>query len=132
VLLVSHDRALLDAVAERTLALEDGTIRSYPGGWADLMRAREERTRADTAPAAQTKAPKREKAPRPARPRPSELERLESDIQARETKLKQLEESLATDWTNADLVAEHRRAREELDALITRWEALVETKAQES
>ncbi|MDX6515354.1 MAG: ATP-binding cassette, subfamily er 3, partial [Gaiellaceae bacterium] len=127
VLLVSHDRALLDAVAERTLALEDGTIRSYPGGWADLMRAREERSRADT-PAPQSK-PKREKAARAARPRPTDLERLEGDIQAREQRLKQLEETLATDWTNADLVAEHRRAREELDALIARWESLAETTA---
>src|ERR687887_742057 len=40
VLLVSHDRALLDAVAERTLAIEDGTIRSYDGGWADYVQAR--------------------------------------------------------------------------------------------
>ena len=40
VLLVSHDRALLDAVAERTLAIEDETIRSYDGGWADYVRAR--------------------------------------------------------------------------------------------
>ena len=36
VLLVSHDRALLDAVAERTLAIEDGTIRSYDGGLGGL------------------------------------------------------------------------------------------------
>ena len=44
VLLVSHDRALLDAVAERTLAIEDGTIRSYDGGWAETA-ARRERAR---------------------------------------------------------------------------------------
>ena len=43
VLLVSHDRALLDAVAHRTAAIEDGTVRVYEGGWADLVRAREER-----------------------------------------------------------------------------------------
>ena len=43
VLLVSHDRALLDAVAQRTAAIEDGTVRVYDGGWADLVRAREER-----------------------------------------------------------------------------------------
>src|SRR2546428_4438033 len=42
VLLVSHDRALLDAVADRTLAIEDGTIRSYEGGWADYVRRRDE------------------------------------------------------------------------------------------
>src|SRR5205823_9822244 len=43
VLLVSHDRALLDAIAERTLAIEDGQLRAYDGGWAELLRAREER-----------------------------------------------------------------------------------------
>src|SRR6478672_8853947 len=42
ILLVSHDRALVDAVAERTLALEDRTVRSYDGGWADYVRRRDE------------------------------------------------------------------------------------------
>src|SRR5207342_1390377 len=37
VLLVSHDRALLDAIAQRTAAVEDHTIRVYDGGWADLV-----------------------------------------------------------------------------------------------
>ena len=46
VLLVSHDRALLDAVAERTLAIEDGTLHSYDGGWADYVRSRDERASA--------------------------------------------------------------------------------------
>ncbi len=38
VLLVSHDRALLDAVGTRTVAFEDGALRSYTGGWADYVR----------------------------------------------------------------------------------------------
>ena len=42
VLLVSHDRALLDAVATRILAVEDGTVRSYDGGWAEFVRLRAE------------------------------------------------------------------------------------------
>ena len=42
-LLVSHDRALLDAVGTRTIALEDGSLRSYDGGWADYVRVREEK-----------------------------------------------------------------------------------------
>ena len=42
VLLVSHDRALLDAVGTRTVAFEDGSLRSYAGGWAEFVRAREE------------------------------------------------------------------------------------------
>ena len=45
ILLVSHDRALLDAVAERTVAVEEHTLHSYEGGWADLVQAREEKTR---------------------------------------------------------------------------------------
>jgi ATP-binding cassette subfamily F protein 3 len=38
VILVSHDRALLDAVAERTVAIEEGELNSYDGGWADYVR----------------------------------------------------------------------------------------------
>ena len=40
ILLVSHDRALLDAVPDRIVAFEDGVLRSYDGGWADLERER--------------------------------------------------------------------------------------------
>src|SRR5205807_9591121 len=38
VLLGSHDRALLDAVAGRLLAVEDRSVVSYPGGWAGYVR----------------------------------------------------------------------------------------------
>jgi ATP-binding cassette subfamily F protein 3 len=41
-LLVSHDRALLDAVGTRTVAVEDKTLRSYVGGWADYVASRKE------------------------------------------------------------------------------------------
>jgi ATP-binding cassette subfamily F protein 3 len=53
VLLVSHDRALLDAVGTRTVAIEDGTLRSYTGGWAEYVPARDavERSSDATAPA---------------------------------------------------------------------------------
>jgi ATP-binding cassette subfamily F protein 3 len=42
-ILVSHDRALLDAVGTRTVAIEDGELHSYAGGWAEYLRVREER-----------------------------------------------------------------------------------------
>ncbi len=42
-LLVSHDRALLDAVGTRTLAVERGELRSYEGSWAEYVQAREQR-----------------------------------------------------------------------------------------
>ncbi len=41
ILLVSHDRALLDAVPNRIVALESHQLRSYDGGWADLERERD-------------------------------------------------------------------------------------------
>src|SRR5690349_5359529 len=44
VLLVSHDRAVLDAVPDRIVAVEDLALRSYDGGWADLVRVREATT----------------------------------------------------------------------------------------
>jgi ATP-binding cassette subfamily F protein 3 len=43
VLLVSHDRALLDAVGTRTVAIEQRQLRSYLGGWPEYVRVREER-----------------------------------------------------------------------------------------
>ena len=46
-LLISHDRALLDAVGSRTVALEDQTLHSYVGGWPEYVRVREERAEAE-------------------------------------------------------------------------------------
>jgi ATP-binding cassette subfamily F protein 3 len=67
VLLVSHDRALLDAVGSRTVAFEDGRLRSYDGGWAEYARVREERREAAAAAGAAAKqerrAAKRERSP---------------------------------------------------------------------
>ncbi|MDO8214052.1 ABC-F family ATP-binding cassette domain-containing protein [Conexibacter sp. CPCC 206217] len=48
-LLVSHDRALLDAVGSRTVAIEDGRLNTYEGGWADYVRIRDERRAAEAA-----------------------------------------------------------------------------------
>ena len=40
ILLVSHDRALLDAVGTRTVAVEERALHSYLGGWAEYARGR--------------------------------------------------------------------------------------------
>jgi ATP-binding cassette, subfamily F, member 3 len=42
ILLVSHDRALLDAVGTRTIAVEERSLRSYVGGWPEYVRVRDE------------------------------------------------------------------------------------------
>ncbi len=38
----------------------------------------------------------------------------------------ELERQLADDWSNVDVVAAHRRARDELQSLLARWEQLFE------
>jgi ATP-binding cassette, subfamily F, member 3 len=127
VLLVSHDRALIDAVADRTLAIEQGTLRSYDGGWAEYVQRRDERAAA--AQAEQKPAPKRRKqqvVTKSARKGPSELERLEAEIAGTEAQIAQLERQLADDWTDVDTLAAHRRARDELQTLLSRWEDLFE------
>jgi ATP-binding cassette subfamily F protein 3 len=43
ILLVSHDRALLDAVGTRTVAVEERALHSYVGGWPEFVRVRDER-----------------------------------------------------------------------------------------
>jgi ATP-binding cassette subfamily F protein 3 len=121
VLLVSHDRALLDAVADRMLAVEDHAIASYPGGWADYVRAQE--ADGPPPPPPQPKE-KREKPRRPAKAKPSALELVEGEVERAEARVADLEQKLAADWGDVDLLASHKAAREDLEALLKRWESL--------
>ena len=125
VLLVSHDRALLDAVAERTLAIEDSELHSYEGGWAEMLRRRDERV-ARVAEPVVVKPAKAPKPRKPAKPRPSELERIEAQIASAEAELAVLEERLAEDWSNVEMLAAHKQSRDALASLLERWEALFE------
>ncbi|HEY6835880.1 MAG TPA: ABC-F family ATP-binding cassette domain-containing protein [Gaiellaceae bacterium] len=123
VLLVSHDRALLDAVAHRLLAIEDRALRSYDGGWAEYQQRR-----VDPEPEAPAPPPRREK-PRavPKKPSgPSELELLEGQIAEREAAVAELERRLSEDWSDVDMLDAHRQARDELQGLLSRWERLFE------
>jgi ATP-binding cassette subfamily F protein 3 len=129
VLLVSHDRALLDAIAERTLAIEDGKLRAYDGGWAELLRVREERAQRAEAPSntvlqAKAAAPKPKPERKPKRRRTSALELIEAEIAVREAEVAELEKKLAEDWTDVDVLAAHKRSRDALTALLQRWEQL--------
>ena len=125
VLLVSHDRALLDAIAHRTLAIEDRSLRSYDGGWAELIRRREEKAKAEEPAQVPKVAKKKPAAPKPAGP--TALQVVEADIARQEETVAELERELAEDWGNADLLRKHRAARDELQSLLARWEQLFET-----
>jgi ATP-binding cassette subfamily F protein 3 len=123
VLLVSHDRALLDAVASRLLAVESKAIASYPGGWADYVSAQEAEPVAPPPPV----KPKVEKPKRAPKAKASQIELVEAEVAKAESRLADLEQKLASDWGDARLVAEHRAAREDLEVLLNRWEALFES-----
>jgi ATP-binding cassette, subfamily F, member 3 len=120
-ILVSHDRALLDAVGTRTIAIEDGTLKSYLGGWADYVRAREEKKQAEAAtkPAAQKNGGKRRASqqPKPAvsKDRKRRIASIETDIQSAEAALASLEDELADPaaWSTPAKSAESARRHEQ-------------------
>jgi ATP-binding cassette subfamily F protein 3 len=126
VLIVSHDRALLDAVPDRIVAIEDGTLRSYEGGWADKA-ARAPDTPEPDPEQLKEKATKRRPAPpRPKPGPPSELASIEARIANVESRISELEGRLAGDWSDMDVLTAHRAARDELQELLLRWEVLFE------
>ena len=129
VLLVSHDRAVLDAVARRTLAIEDGALRSYDGGWADYARVscRKSHVQGDRS---QGQSPVRGQE-RPARHRRRLAKRPRAIVEARGRDrgegargCRARAAHSPADWANVDAAAAYRHAREELEALIASWEQL--------
>jgi uncharacterized coiled-coil protein SlyX len=54
---------------------------------------------------------------------------VEAQVAAAEAKVAELELQLADDWSDVDLLSEHRRARDELQSLLERWEAIFEAQA---
>ena len=82
-LLISHDRALLDAVGTRTIAIEDQTLHSYVGGWPEYVRVREERAELER----EAKRAKPPAAPKPRRPRPRDAEADQGAGEGRRVKL---------------------------------------------
>jgi ATP-binding cassette, subfamily F, member 3 len=140
--LVTHDRALLDAVGSRTIAIEDYSLRSYVGGWAEYARVREERKAAGLSPSAPPPAVTNgaPKAPAPA-PRPKapptgpsknrvrELERLERAVEQAEAALAVIEDELAdpkawaTKYESAKSTARHTAAKRAVDDAYAAFEA---------
>ena len=51
---------------------------------------------------------------------------IEAQIAVTGARVSQLEGKLAGDWANVDVLSAHRAARDELKALLSRWELLFE------
>ena len=122
VLLVSHDRALLDAIADRTLGskADDFSSRRRVGG----VRRSPRRTR-DTGCSRAGQGRRRRKLGR--RTLGADRARAtRSGHRRQEAEIEEPERKLADDWADVDVVAAHRRARDELQSLLIRWEQLFE------
>jgi ATP-binding cassette subfamily F protein 3 len=142
VLLVSHDRALLDAVGTRTIAMEDGRLRSYQGGWAEYSRVRDERREEERARPGREKratAKARAKAAKPAgngRRKPAgpsknavrRAAQLEREVEKAEAALRALEDELAdpSAWASPTsserATARHAAAKKAVEEAYARWE----------
>jgi ATP-binding cassette subfamily F protein 3 len=134
-LLVSHDRALLDAVGARTIAIEDGELNSYEGGWADYVARRDAAREQAVAPKPKAEPKKAKRQPANGNGGPSkntkrQQARLEQEIEAAEAALASLEDELAdpSAWgdsrSSAKSSERHAEARRRVEDLYSRLEAV--------
>jgi ATP-binding cassette subfamily F protein 3 len=130
VVLVSHDRALLEAVGSRTLVCEDGKLQSHPTGWAEYQRRRDEQASATVAAAKPSSAARGGKR-RPANPSQKAARkagRLEERIERAEAQLREVEEELADPgaWSSPDRAEQagerHLAAKQAVADLYEQWE----------
>jgi ATP-binding cassette, subfamily F, member 3 len=132
VILVSHDRALLEAVGTQTIVCENGELRSHPTGWAAYQRQRDEREEeaaAEAAAAKRVKKAKRDTRPgRATKAAARKAGRLAEQIELAEAELRKLENELAdpASWStaaNAEEAAQrYESAKLALAELYQRWE----------
>ena len=137
-LLVSHDRALLEAVGSRTFAIEDGDLHSYQMGWAEYRRTVQERESAeketaravDRTSASSSANGKRSTAPRgPSKNALKKIASLERQIERAEQALATLEEELSDPaaWASpgsSDRSTErHRELKQRIEELYDSWGA---------
>jgi len=131
-ILVSHDRALLEAVGTRTVVCEDGELRSYPCGWAEYQGRREADEEAAATAAADakrsTKVGKPESPRKVAQRAARRAGRLAEKVEAAETALRELEDELADPGTwstpeKSERAGErHEEAKRRLAELYAEWE----------
>jgi ATP-binding cassette subfamily F protein 3 len=130
VVLISHDRALLEAVGTRTLVCEGGRLASYPSGWAEYQRRRDEEESAAAAAAKPANGGGRKySATKPAQKAARRAARLEGKIERAEAELRAIEDELADPaaWASpgrAERASErHTAAKSAVEELYAEWEA---------
>jgi ATP-binding cassette, subfamily F, member 3 len=129
VVLISHDRALLEAVGSRTIVCEDGKLTSHDSGWAEYQRRRDEREAARAAAKPDTKSGGgKYSATKATEKAAKKAARLEEKIERAEAKLREVEEELADPaaWSNPERAeraeVSHREAKQTVEKLLEQWE----------
>ncbi len=138
-ILISHDRALLEAVGSRTLVCEDGSLANHLKGWAEYQRERDEKSEQVSKQKVATRNGSRsENAARGGSPGKDKAraERhvagLEKKIERAEAALAKLEDELADpgQWSTPEksekATRRHDRARQKVADLYEQWEAAAE------
>jgi ATP-binding cassette subfamily F protein 3 len=138
-ILISHDRALLEAVGSRTLVCEDGHLASHLKGWAEYQRERDEQAelsaRAHTASRTASRSANARRGGSPGKEK-AKAERavatLEKQIERAEQALAALEDDLSDpgQWSTPEKSAKatrrHDRARQKVADLYEQWERAAE------
>jgi ATP-binding cassette, subfamily F, member 3 len=132
VILVSHDRALLEAVGSRTIVCEDGQLESHMCGWAEYQRRRDEGKEVEAAALAAekrvTKGPKQRRPGAAAKSAERKVSRLAEEVETAEAELEAIEEELSDPaaWSTpakSERASErHEAAKRKLVELYERWE----------
>ncbi|MFQ5812074.1 MAG: ATP-binding cassette domain-containing protein [Anaerolineae bacterium] len=130
ILLVSHDRYLINALATQVWVIEDGELRVYHGNYSDYeeqrSRKQEARGKRQQARSKRQEAKSRRRGARSKR-QEARAKELEEDIAALEAQLAALSEelvaaSMAQDVESLrELGPEYQRVDEELQRLLARW-----------
>lgn len=125
-IVVSHDRYLLDNVANKIWFIEDQQIKEYPGTYAEYEEWNSKRGSNSPNPALKAKEEKKETKPQAEnQDKNKELKKLNQTLQSLETEVAELEESLKN--TEAELAkSEIYSDSEKLSAANERYEELKE------
>jgi ATP-binding cassette, subfamily F, member 3 len=138
IVMVTHDRYLLDRTADSLWVFEDGTIREYQGNYTDYRAFKDKQktmpvqtaeSTADTKltrkDIRKTKAQIRSRTGKSSKYYEREIEKFENELTEIHTEMKN--PALAVDWIALDALAiRERDVKSRLEELIAAWEITVE------
>jgi ATP-binding cassette, subfamily F, member 3 len=132
VVLISHDRALLEAVGSRTLVCEGGRLESHASGWAEYQRRRDEADEAvevgGSPDRGEAPGAKRQRSVKTTQKAARKVAKLEDRIAKAEVELREVEDELSdpSAWSSPGryerATKRHAVAKQTLDELYAEWE----------